>query len=210
MKLRFEKAVRKPLAGRDGTPGHKGETGRWGLRVAEGKAGELLARGPEGPKGERGPEGPQGPRGEPGKSGPEGTRGEIGPQGPAGDVGPSGPKGDVGPQGPRGPAGERGPRGLKGETGPQGLEGPAGPAPEHEWQGTALRFRKPDGYWGEAVDLKGPPGERGYSGIVKIGGTTSGAQTYILASSDDPRPAGPAVVYRPTGESGQYTLEIVP
>lgn len=68
--------------------------------------------------------------------------------------GQKGEKGDPGKaiEGPRGP------------QGPKGDPGPVGPMPEHEWQGTALRFEKPDGSWGETIDLKGEPGKDGQGG----------------------------------------------
>jgi PKD repeat protein len=72
-----------------------------------------------------------------------------------GPTGPPGEKGDVGPkgaEGPRGPQGERGP------------EGPMGPMPDHQWDGTRLRFEEPGGTWGKYVDLKGQPGLAGASG----------------------------------------------
>ncbi len=47
-------------------------------------------------------------------------------------------------------------RGEKGETGEE---------PEHEWQDTSLRFRRPDGSWGWLVDLKGDTGGKGDQGI---------------------------------------------
>lgn len=37
-------------------------------------------------------------------------------------------------------------------------------APEHEWSGTVLRFRKPDGFWGDGSNLVGPAGEAGEQG----------------------------------------------
>ena len=48
------------------------------------------------------------------------------------------------------------------------LEGPQGDnglPPEHEWIGTALRFRNPNGTWGAATDLKGDQGIQGLQGI---------------------------------------------
>ena len=49
--------------------------------------------------------------------------------------------------------------------------------PAHRWKGTQLQFERPDGQWGEAVDLqgdKGPPGRDGIGGgvIVQQGGGT--------------------------------------
>jgi hypothetical protein len=56
---------------------------------------------------------------------------------------------------------------VRAATGPRGEQGPPGergPRPDHKWDGTRLRFEKPDGSWGEWVDLLGPRGERGYPG----------------------------------------------
>lgn len=38
-------------------------------------------------------------------------------------------------------------------------EGPVGDEPDHEWNGTELRFKNPDGSWGTYTDLKGDPGD---------------------------------------------------
>lgn len=61
-------------------------------------------------------------------------------------------------------AGPRNKQGPVGPQGPQGPAGPSGPAPEHEWRGTELRFRNPDGSWGPWVDLEGPKGKDGKDG----------------------------------------------
>lgn len=37
---------------------------------------------------------------------------------------------------------------------PPGKQGPPGDPPAHQWQGTRLRFKRPDGNWGEWVDLR--------------------------------------------------------
>ena len=55
------------------------------------------------------------------------------------------------------------------------VSGPAGPAPEHEWQQTSLRFRNPDGGWGEAVQLKGAIGPIGPEGPPGPEGTSTPA-----------------------------------
>lgn len=96
--------------------------------------------------------GPQGERGETGERGADGLRGE---QGAAGEPGV---QGEVGPRGPRGPKGEPGDKGDKGEKGDKG------DAPAHEWNGSKLRFKKPDGTWGSYTELKGQKGERGQMG----------------------------------------------
>jgi hypothetical protein len=61
--------------------------------------------------------------------------------------------------------GKDGLQGPDGERGARGPAGPVGPAPEHEWDGTKLRFELPDGSWGEKVDLRGPKGEAGRDGV---------------------------------------------
>lgn len=60
-----------------------------------------------------------------------------------------------------GPKNRVGPQGLQGEKGNPGKQGPA---PEHEWNGTKIRFQNPDGSWGQFVDLKGPKGKAGEKG----------------------------------------------
>jgi hypothetical protein len=72
-------------------------------------------------------------------------------------TGPRGPQGEPGPQGPEGPEGPRGPQGER------GLTGPMGPIPDHQWDGSRLRFEEPDGSWGKYMDLRGPAGSTGAS-----------------------------------------------
>lgn len=43
-------------------------------------------------------------------------------------------------------------------------KGDTGSTPDHEWDGTKLRFQKPDGSWGEWVDLQGERGKPGKDG----------------------------------------------
>ena len=67
-----------------------------------------------------------------------------------------------------GPRGFDGPIGLTGATGPVGPQGAQGLAPEHQWEPTtpsALRFRNPDGTWGQYADLLGPQGVQGLQGV---------------------------------------------
>lgn len=45
--------------------------------------------------------------------------------------------------------------------------------PEHEWDGTSLRFQQPWG-WGSWVDLEGPRGPAGERGAAGIGGGGGG------------------------------------
>jgi PKD repeat protein len=137
--------------------------------------------GPRGPEGEPGidgrdgapgPMGPKGDKGERGEKGEKGDVGETGAQGAKGDAGEQGSIGETGPAGPPGTAGSRGERGAKGEIGDRGLVGPEGqmgPMPDHQWDGTRLRFEEPDGQWGKYVDLQGPRGYQGSSGIIAGG-----------------------------------------
>lgn len=55
--------------------------------------------------------------------------------------------------------------------------------PDHRWRGTKLSFEKPEGGWGEEVDLKGPKGDKGApgtggGGAIVVGGT-GGGYTYF-------------------------------
>ena len=144
--------------------GAKGPQGERGLQGIQGPAGADGAKGDPGDTGPQGPQGFQGEKGDPGDTGPRGPAGEKGDTGPQG---PAGPKGDPGIQGPEGPQGPQGEKGATGDPGPKGDTGAAGPAgadgaqglpPEHEWQGTQLRFKEPDGSWGQFIDLRGPAG----------------------------------------------------
>lgn len=144
--------------------GAKGSQGERGLQGIQGPPG---ADGAKGDPGDTGPQGPQGIQGEKGDTGDTGPRGPAGEKGDTGPQGPAGPKGDRGATGSQGPKGPQGPKGLQGDPGPKGDTGDTGPAgadgapglpPEHEWQGTSLRFKEPGGSWGQYVDLRGPVG----------------------------------------------------
>lgn len=141
-----------------------------------------------GAKGDAGPQGPQGIQGTPGAdgatgpAGPAGQQGEQGAPGPKGDTGATGPQGPEGPQGPQGPQGDPGPKGDTGTTGPAGADGADGLPPEHEWQGTALRFKEPDGSWGQAVDLRGPAGS---SATVPIATTSTPGKVMPQTGDED-------------------------
>ena len=50
-------------------------------------------------------------------------------------------------------------RELKKLTGRPIKDGKPGLPPAHEWNGTLIRFKNPDGSWGEWKNLQGPPGE---------------------------------------------------
>lgn len=68
-------------------------------------------------------------------------------------------------------------------------KGDAGPVPDHEWDGSRLRFKNPDGTWGEWVDLRGKTGKAGKAGerIVMVGGggASFSAGLADTAESDD-------------------------
>ncbi len=49
-------------------------------------------------------------------------------------------------------------------VGPQGPEGEKGDMPDHDWDGTEIRFQLPNGDWGAFVDLEGPDGPQGEQG----------------------------------------------
>ena len=98
---------------------------------------------------------------QPGPAGPAGATGLQGPRGPAGPQGPIGPRGPTGADGKDGQPGKQGPvgsTGRDGKDGPAGADGKAGPMPQHEWQGTKLRFQLTPKTWGRWVDLQGPSG----------------------------------------------------
>ena len=126
------------------------------FRYAPAPAPALPEKGDKGDKGDRGETGPKGERGLQGQAGADGKRGAAGPKGDKGD------KGDQGPPGPR---------------------GPVGPVPEHEWEGTKLRFEKPNGRWGDFVDLRGPVGPAGRGGGGGGGGGDPGGSSAAVQFS---------------------------
>lgn len=87
--------------------------------------------------------------------------------GPAGVAGKDGGAGKDGAPGKDGKQGETGPAdkvGKDGKPGKDGAKGGKGDKPAHEWIGSGLRFEKPDGTWGETVDLRGQKGAHGSRG----------------------------------------------
>lgn len=137
---------------------------------------KIGARGDAGPQGPQGIQGPPGADGATGPAGPAGQQGEQGEPGPRGETGATGPQGPQGPQGEQGAKGDPGPKGDSGDIGPAGPVGADGLPPEHEWQGTALRFKEPDGSWGQAVDLRGPAGS---SATVPIATTSVAGKVMV-------------------------------
>lgn len=168
--------------GAKGPQGPKGDQGIQGPAGADGAKGDPGDTGPQGPqgiqgeKGDTGDTGPQGPAGEKGDTGPQG------PAGPKGDPGIQGPEGPQGPQGEKGATGDPGPKGDPGAKGEKGDDGAQGLPPEHEWQGTTLRFKEPDGSWGQAVDLRGPAGS---SATVPIATTAVAGKVMPQTGDED-------------------------
>lgn len=76
-----------------------------------------------------------------------------------------------------------------------GAKGDTGPMPDHEWKGSKLRFEKPDGTWGEYVDLKGKPGKDGERVVVFAGGGSNSRPLDALQPGvDGVEPASIAVM----------------
>jgi hypothetical protein len=95
-------------------------------------------------------------------------------------------------------------RSLQGED---GEDGAVGPMPRHEWSGTRLRFEKPDGSWGEWVELRGV--------IASSGGGSLKIQSFHASKDDFPAVGKTQVLYfdksvEPYGiyvfENGAYRL----
>ena len=54
---------------------------------------------------------------------------------------------------------------VKGKDYFDGAQGAQGSPPAHQWEGTKIRFQRPDGSWGKWIDLKGAPGTDGDPGL---------------------------------------------
>jgi hypothetical protein len=86
-------------------------------------------------------------KGDTGLRGLQGEQGEPGLMGPKGEPGEDGQRGETGPQGPQGEPGPQGPEGMPGAT------GETGDMPAHQVDGNRVRFERPDGTWGEWIEL---------------------------------------------------------
>jgi len=131
------------MDGRDGVDGKDGQDGRDGRDGVDGKDGQDGAPGVDGKDGRNGVDGKDGADGKDGQDGRDGAPGVDGKDGHTG---------------------------AKGAPGKQGEKGDKGDTPAHEWIGTGLRFERPDGTWGETVDLRGQKGSRGDKGASGGGG----------------------------------------
>lgn len=174
--------------------------------------------GPVGPQGEPGRDGSQGPAGPQGPAGETGVgikrtvlnddytltieldngetytspsiRGATGPAGPQGVPGIQGPAGEAGPAGPRGLQGVQGIPGPEGPAGPAGDPGPQGVSITHTWLGTRLSITSASGT--SAVDLQGPPGEKGADGTMTFEELTDEQKASLKGDPGEQGPAGPA------------------
>ena len=149
------------VVGKDGINGKDGKDGRDGIDGKDGINGKDGKDGRDGKNGVIGIQGIPGPRG---------LQGEKGDRGPKGERGLRGEKGEQGEQGPRGVQGRQG---LEGMPGRQGKQGPAGKDGRDGKDGQLkvvhdimkdfyqydklrkrLRFRNPDGSWGEWIKIR--------------------------------------------------------
>lgn len=96
----------------------------------------------------------------------------------------------LGAKGDKGEQGERGLQGVSGINGLDGAQGPRGTAPDHEWDGTKLRWKNPDGTWSDWADLQGPQGPEGPQGI-----------------QGDQGPIGPIGETGPSGPQGEQGIQ---
>lgn len=135
-----------------------------------------------------------------------GGRGEKGDPGERGLQGETGINGLDGAQGPQGETGLTGPEGPQGIQGPPGIQGPRGTAPDHEWNGSKLRWKNPDGTWAAWADLKGPQGVTGPEGPVgeqgPVGPKGETGPTGPQGPKGDTGTTGPAGPKGATGNTG--------
>lgn len=80
-----------------------------------------------------------------------------------------------------GEKGEKGDKGDKGDAGVDGTEGQDGVSATHEWNGTVLTVTSASGT--SSADLKGEPGNDGYTPIKGVDYWTDSEQAEILAKS---------------------------
>lgn len=84
-------------------------------------------------------------------------------------------------------ASKSGQPGPMGPEGPKGEPGQDGQTPNHSWIGTGLRFTKPDGSWGDIVNLKGEKGDSGAGNKIEVSdetGSRSDLEVIKYVSSD--------------------------
>lgn len=118
-------------------------------------------------KGDTGLMGPRGPQGENGLSAYELAQ-QAGFTGTIAEYLAS-LKGDTGPQGKTGAQGQQGDDGQQGPEGMPGVPGEAGEMPDHQVDDNRVRFERPNGTWGEWIDL----GKTGQQIGTSAGGSLS-------------------------------------
>jgi hypothetical protein len=136
------------------------------------------------PKGAQGPTGATGASGLIGATGPTGATGAsglIGATGPTGATGASGLIGATGPTGATGASGLIGATGPTGATGANGLVGATGPTGATGASGL-IGATGPTGATG-ASGLIGATGPTGATGATGATGSTTGLNTYMMATS---------------------------
>lgn len=71
---------------------------------------------------------------------------------------------------PQGKPGENGKDGVDGQDGVgiNGKDGVDGLPPDHRWDGTILQFQKPDGTWGQGINLQGQVGPQGQAPTIDV------------------------------------------
>ena len=136
-------------------------------------------------------EGPAGRDGVDGKDGRDGTDGKDGRDGVDGKDGRDGTDGKDGRDGIDGKDGRDG---IDGKDGRDGIDGKDGQAPDHQWDGTKLRFKNPNGKWGKFTNLKGDKGSDGGTVVVRTGGGSGGSLGNLLPGTGNVEPAGVAVL----------------
>ena len=98
-------------------------------------------------------------------------------------------RGEPGRDGKDGQDGKDGRDGVNGKDGVDGKDGETGPAPRHQWDGKRVRFERPDGTWGEWVDLTGS------AAIAANGGGSLSIQKFYDSADDFPTPGKPQILY---------------
>lgn len=93
-------------------------------------------------------------------------------------------------------------RELKKLTGRPLKDGKPGLPPEHEWNGTLIRFKKPSGEWGEWRNLQGPPGES-----MPGSGSVSGHARDLRPGSSNVRIVNDKIYVDESGTGGGHVIQ---